>query len=122
MHLSVMKIYNKHSIPRTCFGHSRGHPQGSGGRWIHRDNTKVCEPMYIFLSFQDGDALHTTCLYHSIHTTNSHKFFICILKFNMYFKPCIFKTQYFTYVHWFTNLSISRCIHTLSHTYRRMTT
>jgi hypothetical protein len=37
-----------------------------------RDNTKACESMHTFLSCQDGDALHTTCLYHSIHTRISH--------------------------------------------------
>ena len=75
MHLKCMKMYDKHSILPTCFGHSLGHPQGSDRRWIHQDKTKDCEPMYTFLSFQDGDAQHTTCPYHSIHTIISHKFF-----------------------------------------------
>jgi len=27
--LKCVKVYDKRSIPPTCFGHSRGHPQGS---------------------------------------------------------------------------------------------
>ena len=57
----------------------------------------------LFVYFQDGDILHAMYINHSLHTIINHKFSICILNCLMYPKSCIFKTWYFTSVHWFTN-------------------
>ena len=42
-----MKVYDKHNIPPTCFGHLCGHSQGGAlQRMNASDITKVCEPLH----------------------------------------------------------------------------
>ena len=60
-------------------------------------------PHTFFCYFQDGDILPAMYINRSVHTIINHKLSICILNCLMYSKLCIFKTWYFTSVHWFTN-------------------
>jgi len=45
----------------------------------------------LFISFQHGDTLHITYIYHSLHITINYKQILtCLLNFNAYFKPLNF--------------------------------
>jgi hypothetical protein len=57
----------------------------------------------LFVYFQVGDIIHAMYINRSLQTIINYKFSICILNCFMYSKPCIFKTWYFTSLHWFTD-------------------
>jgi hypothetical protein len=74
-------------------------------QWIERYDTEVLNPRTHFFPFNMvTECILSACIIRYTQF-NQSKISICTLKFNMYeyIEPCIFKTQYFTLAHWFTN-------------------
>jgi len=73
IHTSITKYY-KHNIPPTCFGHSRGSPQGNNAQMR---NIKFY--IYFILFYTDKTSFRLILNYTSLNVI-------------VHLKPCIFKT------------------------------